>query len=292
MEKTSKKNFKDLLKQKCNSMMIVWKALFKTIIKKPVYIAFLVGVLVFIIVAIALLVNDSKKNDLSKANGTVELSENQEDYIVDYSRKKVTSDMWYGMLDVDVKGLQAVNPETVGWLYIEDTDVSYPIMYSGDDDKYLHVDFNGTQDKAGAIFLEGENSSNFNDMHTLIYGHNMKNESMFGSLKKYRENDSYYDNHQYFQVITVGEDGSIVKYRYHIFAYKEVSVDDDIYYVLDENSTEMDKFIYNEVKKDSLINVSVPTDGDQHVITLSTCTTSDDSRFVVSAIRCGECVIK
>ncbi|MCR5144143.1 MAG: class B sortase [Lachnospiraceae bacterium] len=248
--------------------------------------------LVFIIVVIVLLVNAFTKNDLPKADGTVDGSMNQEDYIADYTDTKVTSDIWYGMLEVDLKGLQKVNPDTVGWLYIENTDVSYPIMYSGDDKKYLHTDFNGAEANAGAIFLEGENSSDFNDRHTLIYGHNMKNESMFGSLKNYKSDESYYDDHQYFQVITVGEDGSTIKYRYHIFAYKDVSVNDDVYYVLDENSTEMDKFIYNELKNNSLINVSVPSDTDQHVITLSTCTTSDNNRFVVSAIRCGECVIK
>ena len=195
-------------------------------------------------------------------------------------------------MDVDIAGLQAVNPETVGWLYFEDADISYPIMYSGDDDKYLHTDFNGQENSAGSIFLEGENATNFNDMHTLIYGHNMKNESMFGALHRYKEDEKYYDDHQYFQIITTGYDGEIVKYRYHIVAYKDVPINDDIYYVLDSDFEDMDTFIYNEVKRDSMVNVSIPAGNDKHIITLSTCTNTDDNRFVVSAIRCGECVIK
>lgn len=269
------------------------KAFFKILFKHPKYIAFCVGMLVIIIAAIVLLVNVFTHKDLPKAGGKQEVvSQDEEDYAVDYSQHKVTSEMWYGMMDVDIAGLQAVNPETVGWLYFEDADISYPIMYSGDDDKYLHTDFNGQENSAGSIFLEGENKTNFQDMHTLIYGHNMKNESMFGALRRYKEDETYYDDHQYFQIITTGYDGEIVKYRYHIIAYKDVSVNDDIYYVLDSDYEDMDTFIYNEVKRDSMVNVSIPAGNDKHIITLSTCTTTDDNRFVVSAIRCGECVIK
>ena len=93
--------------------------------KHPKYIAFCVGVLVIIIVAIVLLVNVFTHKDLPKAGGKQEVvSQDEEDYAVDYSQHKVTSEMWYGMMDVDIAGLQAVNPETVGWLYFEDADIS------------------------------------------------------------------------------------------------------------------------------------------------------------------------
>ena len=88
-------------------------------------------------------------------------------------------------------------------------------MYSGDDETYLRKSFDGTNSFAGSIFMEGINNPEFTDVNTIIYGHNMRNLSMFGLLKKYTRDDKYYDSNKYFQIITPN-----YAYRYLIFAYE------------------------------------------------------------------------
>ena len=74
------------------------------------------------------------------------------------------------------------------------------------------------EETAGSIYIDGNNSPDLDDAHTLIYGHNMRNLSMFGKLKFYKTEEDYFENHRHFQLIT--ETGV---YRYEIFAYKDVS---------------------------------------------------------------------
>ena len=99
-------------------------------------------------------------------------SENEtEDVIVEQS--------WYDILEVDFEGLQEVNPEVSGWIFFENEEISYPVLYSGDNEKYLKKGYNGKTTAAGSIFIDGRNNPDLSDAYTLIYGHNMQNLSMF-----------------------------------------------------------------------------------------------------------------
>lgn len=118
---------------------------------------------------------------------------------------------WYEALQVDFETLKEANPDVIGWVYFDNIEqINYPILYSGDDETYLHTDLYGNASKSGCIFMEGNNVPDFNDCHTILYGHNMKNGSMFGSLKQYK-NDGFYEKNAYFTVFT--EDAA---YRYQI----------------------------------------------------------------------------
>ena len=118
---------------------------------------------------------------------------------------------WYEALQVDFETLKEANPDVTGWIYFDNIEqIDYPILYSGDDETYLHTDLYGNASKSGCIFMEGNNVPDFNDCHTILYGHNMKNGSMFGSLKQYK-NDGFYEKNAYFTVFT--EDAA---YRYQI----------------------------------------------------------------------------
>lgn len=100
---------------------------------------------------------------------------------------------WYEALQVDFETLKEANPDVIGWIYFDNIEqINYPILYSGDDETYLHTDLYGNASKSGCIFMEGNNVPDFNDCHTILYGHNMKNGSMFGSLKQYK-NDGFYE---------------------------------------------------------------------------------------------------
>ena len=125
---------------------------------------------------------------------------------------------WYHDIDVDFAGLKEQNKDIVGWIYFEDEEsISYPLLYSGDD-YYLRRNYLKEEETAGSIYIDGNNNPDLSNAHTLIYGHNMRNLSMFGKLKFYKTEEDYFENHRYFQLIT--ETGA---YRYKVFAYKDVT---------------------------------------------------------------------
>ena len=183
---------------------------------------------------------------------------------------------WYHMVDVDVVGLQRENPDVAGYIWFENEDISYPVLYSGDNTTYLRHSMDHHSATAGCIFIEGQNNPDFQDSHTIIYGHNMRNLSMFGKLKYYYQQDGYYDTHQYFQIITATR-----KYRYHIFAYQIVDPTSDVYTIPYGNNDEFGTFI-DQLYRKSMINTGVLANQTDKIITLSTC--ADDDRFVIHAV--------
>ena len=135
----------------------------------------------------------------------------------DYLKENPDADKWYELATIDLDQVREINRDVIGWIYFENEDISYPILYSGDDTTYLRKTLTGTSATAGSIFLEGKNNPNLQDAHSIIYGHNMKNLSMFGKLKFYNRDEEYYDKHRYSQIFT---DDAV--YRYEIFAYGTV----------------------------------------------------------------------
>ncbi len=90
---------------------------------------------------------------------------------------------------VEFDKLKAENSDVIGWIRFDNQDelgINYPILYSGDNQKYLRTDLHGNSHIAECIFLEGLNKSDFSDYYNIIYGHNMNDGSMFGSLKNIR----------------------------------------------------------------------------------------------------------
>ncbi|MBE5911489.1 class B sortase [Pseudobutyrivibrio sp.] len=183
---------------------------------------------------------------------------------------------WYEMIDVDVAALQEINPDVIGWIYIEGTDISYPILYSGDDEKYLRRTMDGESATAGSIFLEGYNLPDFSDSHNIIYGHNMRNLSMFGQLKYYKSEDTYLDEHKYFQIITADK-----KYRYEIFSFFDTEAASWVYAVPYSDSEEFGAYI-DELKSHSYKKIETTNEVDSAdlITTLSTCSSSG-MRFTV-----------
>ena len=187
---------------------------------------------------------------------------------------KDTSD-WKNMIDVDFSNLTKINSDVAGWIYVEGTDISYPIMYSGDDETYLRTTINKEHATAGSIFLEGYNLPDFSDSHSIVYGHNMRNLSMFGSLKLYKENEDYYDSHRYFQIITPK-----AKMRFEIFSYFDTEPASWVYTVPYYDNQEFSDYI-NELLSHSYIKLdNYDIDSSDKVVTLSTCSGSE-MRFTI-----------
>lgn len=190
-------------------------------------------------------------------------------------------DDWEKTVDVNIAGLQNINEDIIGWIYFENLDLSYPVLYSGDDVTYLRHNHLNEKAKSGSIFMEGKNSKDFSDAHTIIYGHNMKDRSMFGKLRYYFSDDSFIENHEYFQVITKDK-----KYRYKIISYRIVSDDSNVYTVYKDGDQDFLKFVKEVLQKGSYVEDDYDVKNDDHLITLSTCYGED--RLIVSAVRCDE----
>lgn len=179
-----------------------------------------------------------------------------------------------------VAQLAKENEDVVGWLAFDNVEISYPIMQGEDNDEYLHHTYSGEYNSAGSIFMEALNHADFQDSHTIVYGHNMKNGSMFGRLKKYKTDD-FYDMNQYFTIYTADK-----VMRYQIFAYYDISQYGDVYDIYFESAEEWGQLIAN-MQKRSYYNTKVPVSTGDKIVTLSTCS-SEDNRFVVNAKRISE----
>lgn len=191
---------------------------------------------------------------------------------------------WYHDIDVDFAGLKEQNKDIVGWIYFEDEEsISYPLLYSGDD-YYLRRNYLKEEETAGSIYIDGNNSPDLDDAHTLIYGHNMRNLSMFGKLRYYKTEEDYLKTHRYFQLIT--ESGI---YRYEIFAYKDVStLTGGIYTTWKYVDDDFKEFVEDSICQGSYIDADIDVDDETHIVTLSTCSYDSDVRFTVSAVRIDE----
>ncbi len=183
---------------------------------------------------------------------------------------------------VDIASFLAQFPGMVGWVYFEDGHISYPIMQADDNEKYLSVGPTGEPAWEGAIFLDHRSASDFSDPNSIVYGHNMKDDTMFGSLRDYREDDDYYNDHQYFQIITPEK-----RMRYQIFEYMDVSEDYVLYDYVGEASAEFVKDA-EPVRVKSYMDSEIVVDETKKVVTLSTCTPKDERQFVVLGVLVDE----
>ncbi len=184
--------------------------------------------------------------------------------------------------DIDLAQLMDAYPEMVGWVYFEDGHISYPIMQTSDNEKYRSLDYMGDEAPTGAIFLDYRSAADFTDANSIIYGHNMKDGTMFGSLREYRKDPAYYNDHMYFQVITPDK-----AYRYLIFEYMDVAENYVLYDYVSDAALEFVKDA-EPVRIKSYMDSEIPVREDSKVVTLSTCTRKDDLQFVVLGVLVEE----
>lgn len=163
------------------------------------------------------------------------------------------------VLEVNFDDLKQINPDIVAWIAFDNIDISYPVVQR-DNSYYLSHTFEGKENVAGCIFMDEQNASDFSDNHTILYGHNMKNGTMFGMLKNYKEQE-FLEENRYFTIYTPD-----AEFRYEISSARTVSVENNLFTQTDLG------------EKD-------------RVVTLSTCTYSDDLRFVVSGV-CISCTFE
>ena len=177
------------------------------------------------------------------------------------------------------------NPDFIGWISSEGTNLDYPVMQTGSDrqDYYLRRNFNGEYDNYGTPYLDEDCTltAEYQSNNLVIYGHNMKTGTVFGSLTGYKE-ASYYDEHPTIAFDSLYGDGV-----YEVFAAFPIDINVDTTFpyntYIDMDEQQFNDFI-SQVKSRSTVDSGItPVYGDQ-LLTLSTCEYSvGDGRFVVCA---------
>jgi sortase B len=183
---------------------------------------------------------------------------------------------------VDFDKLKKANPDIYAWISIPEVKVDYPILQSeSDNGYYLNHTVNGQKSAYGSIYTEDYNNKDFSDFNTLVYGHNMKNGTMFGSLKKFRDAEFFKKN----RFITVYTPGRILKYE--IFAAytwdnKHILLTRNFETGYNRKSYIEEIFAVRDMK--SQINKEITVTEDDRIITLSTCMGDKSKRFLVSGV--------
>lgn len=166
---------------------------------------------------------------------------------------------------IDLNALRQTNPDVVGWIYIPNSRINYPLMQGEDNTFYLERTWEGSLNAYGSIFLESRNSPDFTDFNTIIYGHNMRNGTMFSSLRSYAV-PGYWEKHPYFYIRS---DAGVA--RYDIFAIQSVSTD-SIIYGLGIDTTQRKQQFLRFAADYSLVDTGLMPTTDDSIVTLSTCT--------------------
>lgn len=180
-------------------------------------------------------------------------------------------------LHVNFDVLLAQNKDIIAWIYCPGTQISYPVVQSKDNDYYLRRLLDGKRNTAGTIFADYRNAPDFSDFNTLIYGHNMRNETMFGTLKEYRD-QAYYEAHPVWYLLTPE-----ANYKVELVAGYLVSDNDEIYYM--RQTPEEQRTHLKEAFEKSVFTAEVEIGETDKLVSFSTCERGkDDKRFILTGI--------
>lgn len=177
---------------------------------------------------------------------------------------------------VDLEAVKAKNADTVGWIILPDSKINYPIVKSKDNEDYLRTTFEGKPATAGTLFTDMNCNADFSDQNTIIYGHNMRNGSMFRALNDLT-NKAFFESHQTFWISTGGE-----LEKYQIISCYETTTDNESSWQISFKSDE----VYEEWLKNVAARCTykcMPYDTEKNTITLSTCRgkSGGTGRFIV-----------
>ncbi|MBR4671510.1 MAG: class B sortase [Butyrivibrio sp.] len=190
----------------------------------------------------------------------------------------------YPGLEINMSKLREMNNDFTGWLYFPYLSISYPVVKEKEIDEYMHKTFDGSYNKAGCLYEDILSDAGFCGRHDIIFGHNMKDGSMFGSLKTLDGSKSSFmtgDNAKLY----VYTDDKV--FEYEVFAYYITSSGSGAYSVVGSDS-EYDDFI-SFIKRNNAI--TLPSDIDfskrESILTLSTCSgrSGGDGRFVIHSVK-------
>lgn len=179
--------------------------------------------------------------------------------------------------------LKSENSDICAWIKIDDTVIDYPIFMSGKDKKedfYIDHDKDGKPRSCGALYIQRLNSEKFTDPNTMIYGHNMLNGSMFGTLKKYR-NRTYFDEHS---TLYIYKPKAILEYKIvSAFLYDDRHILNSFPFGTKEGRKQYFDLYTNPSTLVKNVLENQTFDDNDKLVTLSTCGSGDRERYLVVA---------
>ncbi|HWR31249.1 MAG TPA: class B sortase [Negativicutes bacterium] len=180
---------------------------------------------------------------------------------------------------IDFEAVRKKGPNVLAWLYSTDTLINYPVVIYGDNSHYLTHDYTGSHSSSGALFFDCRLSKQLTDQNLIIYGHHMKNRSMFGNLLQYQK-QSYYDEHPTMYLLTPEKN-----YRIDLFAAQFTDSDEKFFPIWFESEQKRQAFVQAAIANSTFTpdDASYRTDG--QIISLVTCAYSDyieDAKFQVN----------
>lgn len=167
-------------------------------------------------------------------------------------------------LDIDFSKLKEINGDLVGWLYYEPLEISYPIVRGNDNEYYTQYTFEQEKNSSGAIFMDFLNRADLSDYNTIIYGHNMRNGTMFGSLKKLLNDASYVEEDPYFYIFTKDK-----AFMYEIASVYITNETSDTYNLIETEEDQKEYIDY--ILKSSTWLWDKEISSQDKIVTLSTC---------------------
>lgn len=188
-----------------------------------------------------------------------------------------------GTEGVDFAALWEVNPDVYAWITIPGTVIDYPVLqHPTDNSYYLNYNIDGSYGRPGCIYTENLNTKDFTDNNTVMYGHNMRNGTMFADLHKY-EDETFFEEHPLIRIETPEE-----VLEYTVFAAYTYD-DRHLMYSFDFADPEVYASYLEEVRNrrflDTLIREDTEVTAEDRILTLSTCVSGrEDKRFLVQAV--------
>ncbi|MCI6004355.1 MAG: class B sortase [Blautia sp.] len=218
------------------------------------------------------------RDSYQEAEKYVEVQVQNQEEIPDRAEEENISEKLTAPISVNLEELKKRNPDVKGWIYIESIDLSYPILQGTDNEYYLTHSWDKQEIFAASIFMDYRNRPDFRDYNTVIYGHNMKDGSMFHNIQYCMEQE-HYEKSPYIWVLTSEGD-----YQYEIFSEYDTRYDSDTYTLFWEPGEKLTEYI-RKMQGLSLWESRVQLGETEHILTLSTCNGEHDLRRIVQAKR-------
>lgn len=236
----------------------------KTLVLSLLRIIFFIALVVSIIYIIKWFI-DSKQNRIieEKISDAITIEGVQSEDNIEYK--------------VDFTKLKEINTQTVGWLKVNGTNIEYPVVQANDNNYYIKRNLNKEYNVGGWVFVDYKNKLDGTDKNIIIYGHNMKDNSMFGSLKNVLKEEWYNNEENYIiDFITESE-----QQKYQVFSVYQIENED--YYIDTEfYNDEFGEFIQT-LKSRSIKDFNVDISSEDSILTLSTCANNNKYRVVLHA---------
>lgn len=178
---------------------------------------------------------------------------------------------------VDFEALWQINPDVVGWIYIPETSINYPVVQGETNNTYLYHLFNGEYNRSGSIFMDFRNAVDYSDTNTILYGHHMGDGTMFADIVKYKK-QSFYNAHPKGYLFTPDRTFELTFFTAYV-----TDMTDDAWRMQFSSEEDYADWLRDSAARSEFHAGLLPTLTDQ-LLTLSTCTYEfDDARFVLVA---------